>query len=184
MNCIRCPCTPVYHVALDIHAAPTMRGKRPVNPFAHRARLVCRGRMYAARQTLRGQVFTGRRGVDARIVGRWERQKKTVTDGGAGFAAGSRPRPTGQNKQAIFPQPPRGANPCRAACMPPLRIDRTPSQPKNDIVRRTTGPVYFSRGIAARPPSFFIFIFSFFTRVCSQYSPMLAPGRPVHSSAR
>ena len=32
--------------------------------------------------------------------------------------------------------------------------------------------------------SFLFFHFSFFSRVCSQYSPMLAPGRPVHSSAR
>ena len=51
--------------------------------------------------------------------------------------AGSRPRPTGRRERGIFPWTPYGANPCRAACMPPLRIDQTPSQRKNRIIWST-----------------------------------------------
>ena len=52
-------------------------------------------------------------------------------------AAGSRPRPAEWRERVYFPRAPRGANPCREAYMPPLRMDQTPSRPKNGIVRQT-----------------------------------------------
>ena len=66
--------------------------------------------------------------------GKW--QANPGTDGGAGFAAGSRPRPTRQYKH----QATRGrAMPQRfAGGMPPLRMDRTRSRPKNGTMGQTS----------------------------------------------
>ena len=118
--------------------------------------------------------------------GKW--QANPGTDGGAGFAAGSRPRPTRQYKH----QATRGrAMPQRfAGGMPPLRMDRTRSRPKNGTMGQTstagsrprptgqnthpTNPVASAFYGAANPIferpqaavhihfSFFIFYFSFF----------------------
>ena len=52
-------------------------------------------------------------------------------------AAGPRPRPTLQGKHHAVPATVNVRTVSRAACMPPLRIDRTPSRPKNGIVRQT-----------------------------------------------
>ena len=52
-------------------------------------------------------------------------------------AAGVNTRPTIQNKHQTDPATADARTVLRAACMPPLRIDQTPSRPKNGIVRRT-----------------------------------------------
>ena len=40
-------------------------------------------------------------------------------------SAGEIARPTNQGKRVIYPQTPRGAHPCREACMPPLQTPGT-----------------------------------------------------------
>ena len=122
-----------------------------------RVYLICRGGIYASRQgcALRG-VYGGNdrirrsvgRGLDLRAKSRLRRLrsetrlraqtpphiikiKKFIG------AAGVNTRPTIQNKRHAYPVTGNAAPFRRAACMPPLRIDQTPSQPKNGIVRRT-----------------------------------------------
>ena len=61
----------------------------------------------------------------------------------AGVAAGSRPRPTNRGKRPYFPRTPRGAHPCRAACMPPLRMRGSCTRTKNVTTGQTpTGRIH------------------------------------------
>ena len=84
-------------------------------------------------------------------------------------AAGSRPRPTNKNhKLQLFVRPPLHATePCAA------NTKTAPAATRRGGVRPRPTNKNHKLQRFVRPP-----------RVRSQYSPMLAPGRPVHSSAR